>query len=394
MAALTKRAFHFCRVWGSRHGGSLYSAKLVEELTKRGWSVWVLAERFEQPIPNAIALKYFFRNDLLAWFRKPVELVRVSTLISRAVEPLVVVQGDLPRLSYLLWQLFVPVIFLRQDAILTCPAGNRVSPRSRAVCDEPLGLRCAIGHGHDGCGRGESWIRRFGRLGYRARDGLLLRGFTSFVANSQYIRRLHGKPGLVLYPPRLTNRVRTTGARRDLKRLVFCGRLEQVKGASEAIEILKLLPTDYHLEVLGDGVERQRLRGEVERCGLDGRVNFHGWVDAVTHDSWVGSAGAVLIPSLCDEAFGMVGPEAFAMGTPVVAYDVGGISEWCREGAGILVACGDVAQAAAAVLRLTQDRGTWDVWSAAALRVVDEQFPLSRFSAELDAVLNRVPRCE
>jgi glycosyltransferase involved in cell wall biosynthesis len=137
-------------------------------------------------------------------------------------------------------------------------------------------------------------------------------------------------------------------------------------------------------------VERQRLREEVKRCGLDGRVNFHGWVDAAIRDSWLGSAGAVLIPSLCAEAFGMVGPEAFAMGTPVVAYDVGGISEWCREGAGILVECGDVAQAASAVLRLTHDRGAWDVWSAAAQRIADEQFLPSRFGAELDAILNHV----
>jgi glycosyltransferase involved in cell wall biosynthesis len=201
---------------------------------------------------------------------------------------------------------------------------------------------------------------------------------------------VHRRSGLVLYPPRLTSQVQTTGVRRDLKRLVFCGRLEQVKGAADAIEIMKLLPSDYHLEVLGDGVEQQRLRDQVRRCRLDGRVNFHGWVDAAARDAWVRSAGVVLVPSLWDEAFGMVGPEAFAMETPVVAYDVGGIPEWCGSGAGIRVACGDFSEAAAAVLQLTQDSGTWSVCSAAAKRIADEQFPPSRFGEELDAILNHV----
>ncbi len=350
----------------------------------------MLAERFEKPVPNRVELKHSFRNDFAAWLRKPAEIFRLSNLIARPVEALVIVQGDLPRLSYLLWQLLVPVIFLRQDAILTCPGANRVLPRTRQVCDQPVRMRCLQTHQREGCLRGESWIHRVGRLGYRARDAVFLRGFTNFVANSHYIRRVHGKSGLVLYPPRLTSRVRTTGVHRDLKRLVFCARLEEVKGGADAIAILKLLPAEYRLEVLGDGVERNRLRDQVERERLAGRVNFHGWVDAATRDYWLGSAGVVLIPSLWDEAFGMAGPEAFAMGTPAVAYDVGGISEWCKQGAGILVPCGNVRQAAAAVLRLTQDRGRWRVWSGAARRIAEEEFPPSRFGEELDAILKHL----
>jgi glycosyltransferase involved in cell wall biosynthesis len=53
------------------------------------------------------------------------------------------------------------------------------------------------------------------------------------------------------------------------------------------------------------------------------------------------SAGAVVMPSRWDEAFGMVGIEAFAQGTPVLAYNVGGIAEWCTPDAGYLVPCGN-----------------------------------------------------
>lgn len=390
MIAFTKQVFHFSRVWGSRHGGSSYSEELIAELARRGWSVCVLAERFENPFDNVVPLEHFFRNDPFDWLRKLAEIFRLSKLIARPVEALVIVQGDLPRLSYLLWQFFVPVILLRQDAMLSCPGGNRVFPRSRVVCDQPLGLQCLQIHQREGCLRGESWLHRIGRLGYRTRDAMFLRGITNFVANSRYTLRVHRKSGFLLYPPRLTNRLPTAAVARDLKRLVFCGRLEEVKGASDAIAILKLLPVEYHLDVLGDGVERPRLLDQAKRDCLVNRVKFHGWVDAAARDSCMRSAGVVLIPSLWDEAFGMAGPEAFAMGTPVVAYDVGGISEWCREGSGILVHCGDVRHAAAAVLQLTQDPGGWRAWSAAARRIADEEFPPSRFGEELDGILNRV----
>jgi hypothetical protein len=41
--------------------------------------------------------------------------------------------------------------------------------------------------------------------------------------------------------------------------MVFCARLEAVKGADDAVRILSRLPEVYYLEVLGGGVERERL---------------------------------------------------------------------------------------------------------------------------------------
>jgi len=37
------------------------------------------------------------------------------------------------------------------------------------------------------------------------------------------------------------------------------------------------------------------------------------------------------VPSLWPEPFGLVGLEAAALGTPAVAFDVGGISEWLTD---------------------------------------------------------------
>ena len=39
----------------------------------------------------------------------------------------------------------------------------------------------------------------------------------------------------------------------------------------------------------------------------------------------------VVVPSVTPESFGMVGIEAMSYGKPVLAFDVGGISEWLKH---------------------------------------------------------------
>src|SRR5262249_807224 len=107
-------------------------------------------------------------------------------------------------------------------------------------------------------------------------------------------------------------------------------------------------------------------------------------------DLLLSSAGALLMPSLYAEAFGMAGIEALAQGTPGVAYDVGGISEWCHAGAGGLVPFGDIWQAARAVRGLTEDAVSWAKHSRAASRVAELEFPSVRFARELDEILTRI----
>ncbi len=411
--------FHICRVWGSRHGGSLYSERLVEELHTRGWQVTLLAERFENglepencgtplnQIPSSdfgvdqpakagtpgrglterIRLDAFFTRGLRSWPRRAAESLKILKRIAHTPGALVIVQGDVPRVLYLLLQLWVPLVFIRQDGILTCPGNNRFLRRSRTVCRKPLGWGCLRMNGKEGCMESLSWPHQIGRLAFRARDAVLLRCIRHFVGNSRYVLSVHRRAGFVLYPPRLTS-PQMKESERDLHRLVFCGRLEESKGAADAVRILSLLPSGLYLEILGDGPQRDRLGQTVRDHQLENRVKFRGWVDSVTRDKILASARALLLPSLCDEAFGMAGLEALAQGTPVVAYDVGGVSEWCRDGAGLLVPCGDVRRAAMAVRELTEDPTRWANHSRAAKRVAQHEFAVDRFGRDLEELLS------
>ena len=166
---------------------------------------------------------------------------------------MVMVQGDLPRVTYVLLQLFVPLLLIRQDGILTCPANNRFLPRSRRVCQKPLGFSCLAVDKKEGCLGGLSLTKKLGRIVFRLRDYYLLKMIRNFVANSEYIGRVHEKKATVLYPPCCGVASQPADGQRNLQRIVFCARLEVVKGADEAIRILARLPHEYFLEIISDG---------------------------------------------------------------------------------------------------------------------------------------------
>lgn len=83
---------------------------------------------------------------------------------------------------------------------------------------------------------------------------------------------------------------------------------------------------DDRLVVVGDGPSRAALEAEAARLGRPGVV-FAGRVDEEALVAHYQAADAVVVPSTALEGFGLVVLEALACGTPVVASDLGGLSE-------------------------------------------------------------------
>ena len=88
--------------------------------------------------------------------------------------------------------------------------------------------------------------------------------------------------------------------------------------------------TPIALTLAGDGPSRDAWEQLSRELGV--RASFPGWVDADALDQLYRSAAMVIVPSLWPEPFGLIGLEAGAYGVPAVAFDVGGITEWLRNG--------------------------------------------------------------
>lgn len=116
--------------------------------------------------------------------------------------------------------------------------------------------------------------------------------------------------------------------------LVFLGRLERCKGAHTAIRVAEL--TGRRLLVAGNVSnlpEERRYFEEELLPRMDGdRIRYIGVVDDVEKNRLLGQAAALLLPVEWYEPFPVVLPEAFACGTPILAFPGGGVPEGIREG--------------------------------------------------------------
>ena len=83
----------------------------------------------------------------------------------------------------------------------------------------------------------------------------------------------------------------------------------------------------------------------------DDRVRFVGPVDDAAKNALLGSAAALLMPIGWEEPFGIVMAEAFACGTPVIAFSRGSVPEVIRDGVNGF-ACRTIDEAVDAVLAL------------------------------------------
>lgn len=110
----------------------------------------------------------------------------------------------------------------------------------------------------------------------------------------------------------------------------------------------------------------------------DAPINYGGFLDTSTLAETVGDFQALLMTPKWLEAFGIVGIEALACGTPVLAYRNGGIQDYVRDGeTGWLVQPGDVDALCAAAARIAYlDR-------AACRALVEKRYTLAQYGRAL-----------
>ena len=112
------------------------------------------------------------------------------------------------------------------------------------------------------------------------------------------------------------------------------GRLEHQKGIDRLIPLLPRLP-DVHLVIVGSGSEEAELRAQAARLNVSDRTTFTGWID---QPGEVMQSFDVFVLASQNEAFPLTIVEAMLRAVPVVATDVGSVTDAILDGeTGMLV---------------------------------------------------------
>ncbi|MGF6272816.1 glycosyltransferase involved in cell wall biosynthesis [Massilia sp. UYP11] len=259
------------------------------------------------------------------------------------------------------------------------------------VCRVPVALHLHAGRYPDyyrsGCGPLARLLMRFAFD--RAQAVVVVSG-----ALQDWVRSVSSQRRVVVLhnPVLLPQRQGAEAGGRAPATLVFLGHLEAGKGCHDLLHAMPAIVAavpQARLLLCGDG-QRDEVRALVAALGLQASVDLPGWVDAHARAALLDAATVFVLPSHA-EGLPMSLLEAMAHGVPVVATAVGGIPDAVRDGVeGVLVAPGDTAALAAAVLGLLADPDTRMRLGAAGRERVRTEFSSTRMIATLEDLYEKL----
>jgi glycogen(starch) synthase len=138
--------------------------------------------------------------------------------------------------------------------------------------------------------------------------------------------------------------------------LVFVGRLVAGKGIDTLLTALAFLSPALtpRLTIIGDGPERHWLEKRAEVLGIAEQVRFTGACDQTEVAELLRQHEILVVPSLWEEAFGIVALEGAGCGCLAVGADTGGLPEAIGP-AGLIFRGGDARDLAAKLRMLLRD---------------------------------------
>ncbi len=217
---------------------------------------------------------------------------------------------------------------------------NQIKRDTSKLCEQHLSLACF----HAGCfGLTPRSLYRY-RVERRAMA--LFPRFSAIWVFSRYMKRMIERfvpeaKRLVLNPYFHDPGVAEPDPPAREPRIFAAGRMETIKGFDLLLHAAARMEIPVRIVIAGDGPEKARLEELSRELKLD--VTFLGYLANDDLGKWFSWSRITAFPSIYPEPFGLVGLEAMGAGRPVVAFDVGGVSDWLEHGVtGILVERMDV----------------------------------------------------
>ena len=239
-----------------------------------------------------------------------------------------------------------------QDHRFFCPGRGKVRADG-TLCDRPMGLTCSE------CFDDEPYFLKVLEL-VRARLSAL-HGFRAIIVLSRYMKRQLAQAGLPdenihVIPPFVHGLDQTYSPAAFGREILFAGRVVRSKGVFDLLEAMALADHSAKLIIAGAGTVDGEVEDQVRGLGLENRVTFLGWTQHSEMAAVYRRARLVVMPSLWQEPFGIVGLEAQALGRPAAAYEVGGVSDWLEDSVtGLLIPHGNILALASCINVLTKE---------------------------------------
>lgn len=229
-----------------------------------------------------------------------------------------------------------PVVSYVHDHEYYCLRKSKYFPLSRTVCTKKAGLYCLFP-----CGAPLQRDRK-SPLGLSlanfpkqmqllaAHKDLPFFNVASQFMKEELIRQGYSESNTYILPPfmDLKMSIQEPGS---ANQIFYIGQITRGKGLDILIQALNLVDPSIECQVIGDGNYMQTCIALAKKLKQDHRVHFHGQLPWDKIEDLLTQGGIGVFPSLWPEPFGMTGPEMMLRSIPIVASNLGGVSDWCHN---------------------------------------------------------------
>ncbi len=185
-----------------------------------------------------------------------------------------------------------------------------------------------------------------------------------------------------------------TGAITDGGIIMFAGRSVERKGADYLIKAFASIKDEipHKLLIAGDGPQRQAWEKLARGLDQADRIRFTGWVSDTELNDCYRTCSFFVLPAVYDkhgdtEGLGVVMIEAMSYAKPVIASNVGGITDVVEDGvSGFLVPPADVTALARAIKKLALDQSLCQRMGRAAKEIIDDKFNWDKITERMKSL--------
>lgn len=172
------------------------------------------------------------------------------------------------------------------------------------------------------------------------------------------------------------------GTLTDKKIILFVGRSVERKGVDYLIKAFGQLKEKipHRLVIVGDGPERINWQELAQTIDRSNRIELTGWITNKALGELYRTCSFFVLPAVYDkhgdtEGLGVVLIEAMSYCKPVIASNVGGITDVViHDQNGLLVPAGNIEALSAAMMKLIADDSYRRAMGKKAKKIVDERF--------------------
>ncbi len=331
------------RAWGYEGGIEQYLINLVKALHQFGHkSVIMYARKTDIPVKEQLPISAEYPIPSLDEFPDRYNIKDVEKVLKIVKEENI----DIVYINEITNYAIIEALNTRKTTVAmlhgcqsTCLRhGVKTFYISRQICNHKIGVRCLL----HGCFlsthlKGKLWNKLNNIAKFQHRLEAYCK-FKKLLVTSHYMKNELLKHGFkngqitILPYPVESLELKEDSLNCDDNIVLFVGRIDRYKGVDVLLKTLGFVQNDFEAWIIGEGPSRKKYEHICKKLNLQDKVKFLGWIINDDLRNFYLKATLVVVPSIWPESFGIVGIEAMACGKPVVAFDVGGISEWLEHG--------------------------------------------------------------